>query len=89
MRRDTRHHICLTCAGGRWVDSPSPGSAKVYIDGSYKATISLYAATASARKIMYVVNWSVQGTHMIKIIVAGTAGHPRVDVDAFVRLYRL
>jgi hypothetical protein len=27
------------------------------------------------------------GTHTLKVVVVGTPGHPRVDVDGFLRLY--
>jgi beta-N-acetylhexosaminidase len=73
-----------------WVAAlgPTRGSAKVYIDGTYQATVSLYATTTSLRRIGYVRSWSSQAGHTIKIVVVGTAGHPRVDLDAFVRLYQ-
>ena len=74
-----------------WVayKGPTRGSASVYVDGVLKATVSLYAATKAARPVVYAFNWSANGTHTIKVVVAGTAGHPRVDVDAFYRLVRL
>jgi hypothetical protein len=62
------------------------GSAKVYIDGVYKTTISLYSSIYQSRAIVYARNWGSPGTHTIKIVVVGTARHPRVDLDAFVRL---
>jgi hypothetical protein len=65
---------------------PSRGKFKVYIDGVLKATLSAYAATNSFRRIAYQFSWSTPGTHTIKIVVLGTAGHPRVDVDAFLVL---
>jgi beta-N-acetylhexosaminidase len=73
-----------------WVAAlgPTRGSAKVYIDGTYQATVSLHAATSSLRRIVYVRSWSSQGAHTIRIVVVGSAGHPRVDLDAFVRLYQ-
>jgi hypothetical protein len=67
---------------------PTRGSANVYIDGVYRATVSLYTSTLTARKIVFAYSWTISGTHTIKITVVGTAGHPRVDVDAFVRLYK-
>jgi hypothetical protein len=67
---------------------PTRGSAKVYLDGVYQGTVSLYASTTAARPIIYAFNWSATGTHTIKVVVVGTAGHPRVDVDAFILLYR-
>jgi hypothetical protein len=60
----------------------------VYVDGVYRTTVSLYASTYTSRAIAYALNWSANGTHSIKIVVVGTAGRPRVDVDGFVRLYR-
>lgn len=65
---------------------PTRGSAAVYIDGVYKTTISLYAASYHSRPIVYSFTWASSGTHTIKIVVKGTAGHPRVDLDAFIRL---
>lgn len=61
------------------------GQAKVYIDGAYVATIDLKGATAY-RIQQYARVWSTVGTHRITIRVVGTAGRPRVDVDAFAYL---
>ena len=66
---------------------PTRGSAKVYLDGVYQKTISLYASTATAKPIVYAARWASVGTHTLKVVVIGTPGHPRVDVDAFLRLY--
>jgi GH25 family lysozyme M1 (1,4-beta-N-acetylmuramidase) len=62
------------------------GSARIYIDGVYATILSLRASTTAYRSIIFARNWSTVGTHSIKIVVVGTAGHPRVDVDAFARL---
>jgi hypothetical protein len=62
------------------------GSFKVYVDGIYRARISTYSTVTRFRQLVYQFNWSSPGTHKIKIVVAGTAGHPRVDLDAFVVL---
>jgi beta-N-acetylhexosaminidase len=73
-----------------WVAAvgPSRGSANVYIDGAYQRTVSLYSSTTALRRVAYAFTWAVQATHTIRIAVVGTAGHPRVDLDGFVRLYR-
>ena len=73
-----------------WVSAigPTRGSARVYLDGSLRATVSLFAATGASRRIVYAASWGSQGRHTIRIVVVGTVGHPRVDVDAFVRLVR-
>jgi hypothetical protein len=65
--------------------STSRGSAQVWIDGVLKATVSLYSTTTTAKAQVYAFNWATSGAHTIRIVVVGTAGHPRVDIDAFVR----
>jgi hypothetical protein len=65
---------------------PNRGSAAVYVDGVYKATVNLHSATYHARQIVYATHWSQSGSHSLRIVNLGTAGHSRVDVDAFVRL---
>ena len=71
-----------------WVAARGPGrgSARVYVDGVYAATINLAASTGQSRSIVFARNWRVNAPHTLRIVVVGTAGHPRVDVDAFVRL---
>lgn len=71
-----------------WVASKSSvrGSADVYIDGVYKATVSLYSTTTQSQRIVYAFNWLSNGTHTIRIVNRATSGHPRIDVDAFIRL---
>jgi hypothetical protein len=66
--------------------STTRGSARVYVDGVLRATVSLYSTTATARAQVFAYNWSTSTAHTIKVVVVGTAGHPRVDIDAFVRL---
>ncbi len=71
-----------------WVAARGPdrGQAKVYIDGAYVHTIDLHASTYGARRLAYVQRWPANGSHTLRIVVVGTTGHPRVDVDGFVRL---
>lgn len=78
----------FTGSGVAWVAyrGPDRGSARVYVDGVYKKSISLYAKTYSAKQVVFAFNWGSTGKHTIKIVAAGTAGRPRIDVDAFVRL---
>jgi hypothetical protein len=63
---------------------PTRGAAKVYVDGIYRATINLYASSTGSRRIVYSRSWASSGSHAVSILVVGTAGHPRVDIDAFV-----
>jgi subtilisin family serine protease len=62
------------------------GKASIYIDGVYHATVDLYSATAAYKKVVYVGNWSVAGTHTIELRVSGTSGRPTVSLDGFLVL---
>ena len=64
------------------------GSAQVYVDGRYVTTVNLQAASGHSRAIVFAKSWTRPTFHTLRIVVVGTAGHPRVDVDAFVRLGR-
>ena len=62
------------------------GSARVYVDGHLITTVNLSSTTVSIRRVVFARTWSTSGTHTIRVVVLGTAGHPRVDVDAFIVL---
>jgi hypothetical protein len=62
------------------------GSFRVYVDGHLRATISAYSLVTRFRQLVFSYSWATPGTHKIRIVVLGTAHHPRVDVDAFVVL---
>jgi hypothetical protein len=69
-----------------WVTTtgPSHGSAKIYIDGAYLKTVSTYSKTLAYRRVVWQADWPAQfpPAHTIKIVNLGTAGHPKVSVDA-------
>jgi hypothetical protein len=71
-----------------WVAEKGPGlgRARVYIDGSLRATVDLEAASEAPAKVVFRRHWSSAGSHTIKVVVEGTAGRPTVTVDAFVIL---
>jgi GH25 family lysozyme M1 (1,4-beta-N-acetylmuramidase) len=71
-----------------WVATrgPSRGSAKVYVDGAYAGTMSLYSSRWQLKSVVFARNWGAVGSHTLKIVVSGTPGHPYIDVDAFIRL---
>jgi hypothetical protein len=62
---------------------PSRGKAKIYVDGTYVATVNLYATAAAGPRIVWAKHVSL-GTHTITVKVVGTKGHPSVVVDGFV-----
>jgi beta-N-acetylhexosaminidase len=83
-----RARFAFTGSAVAWVAyrGPDRGAADVYVDGTYRTTIHLHSRHYHARQIVYAISWAANGTHTIRIVNLGTAGHPRVDVDAFVRL---
>ncbi|MFL5755054.1 MAG: PQQ-dependent sugar dehydrogenase [Chloroflexota bacterium] len=71
-----------------WISTKGPdrGVARVYIDGVLNATVDLNATTLKARQVVFAANVTTSVSHTIRVVVAGTAGRPRVDVDGFVRI---
>jgi hypothetical protein len=78
----------FTARSVAWVAprSSTRGQAKVYVDGHLSKTVTLYSTSAKNRQLIFAKNWSEVGHHTLRIVVVGTKGHPRVDVDAFERL---
>jgi subtilisin family serine protease len=76
----------LTGRALAWVAAygPARGKARVYIDGTLAATVDLYRSSTTYRRIVFARSWTSSGTHTIRVEVVGTAGHPRVDMDAFI-----
>ncbi len=69
-----------------WIGSlgASRGSANVYVDGVLVRTVSLHSATTYKRRVITTLSWSTAASRKIEIVVSGTSGHARVDLDAFV-----
>lgn len=65
---------------------PTRGQARVYVDGSLIATISLYRSSSLARQVVLSRAWAVEATRTVRVVVVGTAGRPRIDLDAIVVL---
>jgi hypothetical protein len=62
------------------------GKVKVYVDGAYVATVDLYRSSTQYRAVAWEKTWSTSATRTVKVVVVGTSGRPRVDLDAFVVL---
>jgi hypothetical protein len=77
--------VSLTFTGNRvaWLSrlGPTHGYARVYINGVLSKTVNLHSATYADRQLVYSKSWTTVRTRTIKIVVLGTAGHPRVVVD--------
>jgi len=65
---------------------PTSGSVRLYLDGRYVGTRSLYLAVGRNRQIVYASGTLAAGSHRLQVVVVGTPRHPRVDVDGFVIL---
>ena len=75
----TGHGIAVVGSRG-----PTRGAAKVYIDGTYVATIWMWSATASSRQLWFTRSFASVGTHRITLRVLGGGPHPNFRLDAFV-----
>jgi len=75
----------FTGRGIAWVSTRGSdrGAARVYVDGVLVATVSTQASQLATRAVVWSRAWARTGTHTIRIVVIGTPGDPRVDVDAF------
>jgi hypothetical protein len=76
--------VTFTGRGFAWVSSygPNRGIADVIVDGIPLAEVSTYKSTKSYRMIVWSISWEESGLHTVQIKPRGTAGHPRIDVDA-------
>jgi len=62
---------------------PLNGRAKVYVDGVYRSTIDLYRSSYQSKVVVFNTSWNTAASHSVKLVVVGTSGRPRVDIDAF------
>lgn len=61
---------------------PDRGKFKVYVDGALRSTVDLYAKASKPRIIVWQATLDNQRIHEVKIVNVGTAGRPRIDIDA-------
>ncbi len=66
---------------------PARGKVSVYVDGTFAATIDLYAASSSYGSVAFARTFNTYTTHTLKLVVAGTSGRPTVVLDAFLVLH--
>ena len=66
--------------------SPSRGSVKIYVDGAFVKTVSTYRSSGLSKVLVFARSWGSTGSHTVRLVVAGTSGHPRFDVDALLVL---
>lgn len=58
------------------------GKLKVFIDGALVKTVDTHASSTKLRQMLYSRTFAGTKTHTIKIKSLGTAGRPRVSIDA-------
>jgi subtilisin family serine protease len=79
----------FTFIGGRrvaWVSTMASnrGVAKVYLNGTLVKKIDLRSGSTLARRLVYQASGlNPSRQYVLKIVVVGTSGRPRVDVDGF------
>ena len=61
---------------------PKMGKLKVYVNGVLTATVDLKRASTQYRVVVWSGVWANANSRTIKLVVLGTAGRPRVDLDA-------
>ncbi|HYI22352.1 MAG TPA: M4 family metallopeptidase, partial [Candidatus Limnocylindrales bacterium] len=68
-----------------WVSTlgPKRGRAKVYVDNVLRATVDLFAGSVAERRVVFSATGLTAGAHSLRIVVNGTSGRPRVDVNGF------
>ena len=60
----------------------SRGKVQIWVDGVLVKTLDCYRAATRTRYVAWQKAWATSGSHTLKLVVLGTAGRPRVDVDA-------
>ncbi|HWH23995.1 MAG TPA: S8 family peptidase [Candidatus Limnocylindria bacterium] len=68
------------------VRGPKRGRAEVRINGNAPQAIDTRAGTRQLRRVVYDRTWAKAARRTIEVRVSGTAGRPRVDLDAFIVL---
>ena len=66
--------------------APTRGKVKVYVNGTLVATVDLRSSSTRYRIVAWQKTWSTSASRTVKLVVVGTSGRPRVDLDAFVTL---
>lgn len=78
--------VTVTFTGSQvaWIGTAGPthGSADVYLDGMWAATVDTHRTVAAHRRVLYATQWPTSDSHTMTIAVAGSPGHPSVVVDA-------
>ncbi len=64
---------------------PRRGAVRIILDGNLVATVSAHADRYEARRVLWSKTFAASHTHTMVVRAVGTAGHPKVTVDALLR----
>jgi subtilisin family serine protease len=75
-----RSAMAIAVVGRR---GPTSGKARIYVDGVLATTIDLYRSSVRSRTVLFSKSWTTVAPHTVRVVVLGTSGRPRVDIDGF------
>ena len=83
-QRGARATIMFTGTGISWIGpiGPTRGSARIYLDGRLVRTVDTHATRFSPARALFTMTFASMRPRTLEIVVAGTAGHPTVAIDA-------
>ena len=62
---------------------PTSRQAKIYVDGVLTTTIDLRRTSSQNRVVLFSKSWTTVAAHTVRVVVVGTSGRPRIDIDGF------
>ena len=62
------------------------GAFEIFVDGRSQGVIDLYWRQYENSWVVFARSWASSSRHTVRIVALGTAGRPRVDLDAFIVL---
>lgn len=62
---------------------PDQGVARIFLDGTEVWSVDMVASKASPARVAFTWKWKDARPHVLRIVVAGTAGRPAVTIDGF------
>jgi hypothetical protein len=62
------------------------GKVRIYVSGVLQATVDTVRSSTQYRSVIWQKTYTTTQTRTIRLVVVGTSGRPRVDLDAFVVL---
>ena len=61
---------------------PTRGWLKVYVNGAYKTTVSLFSRSTVSRRVVWSTTYTTIGTRTLKLVAVRLSNRPRVEIDA-------